>query len=99
MSISNGYVQLDITDSFHNGYDAVEALICNYFEHNPMDDLVIRIGTSYDGENYDVDNELVLIDNGSFEFLNDWWEGEKFIRVYGIQSIPELVVSGGLYPD
>lgn len=99
MLIVNGYIQLDILDSFHNGYDVVEALICNYFKHNPMDDLVIRIGMSYDGDDWDVENELVLVENGSIEFLNDWWEGQKHIRVYGIQSIPNLDISGGLYPD
>lgn len=99
VSITNEYVQLDILDSFQNGYDAIEAVIWKYFDHNPMDDLIVRIGISYDGNDYDVENELVLVENGSIEFLNDWWEGQKYIRVYGIQSIPNLDISGGLYPD
>lgn len=99
MTITPDYVELDIRDSGQSGYDAVAILIWNYFKHNPMDDLVIRIGISYNGYDYDIENELVLIENGSFEFLNDWWEGQMFIRVYGIRYVPTLDISGGLYPD
>lgn len=93
------YIELNIKDSDQSGYDAVGALIWNYYGYNPMDDLVIRIGISYNGKDYDIQNELVLTENGSFEFLNDWWEGQKFIRVYGIQSVLTFDISGGLYAN
>lgn len=93
------YFEFDIRYTNQNGYDAVETVIWNYFNHNPMDDLVIKLGTSYGGGDYNVNNELVLIEDGSITFLNDWWEGQGFIRVYGIQSIPNLDISGGLYYD
>lgn len=99
MVITNDYIEFDNCSINENGYDVVGKLAQNYFDHNSMDDLVIRIGTSYDGVNYDIRNEIVFIENCETVFLNDWWEGQDFIRVYGIQSIPNLDISDGLYPD
>lgn len=99
METTKDYIQLNLSESNWDGYGIVEHLIWNYFDHNFMDDLVVRLSLSYDGDNYDVRNEITFFDDGRIEFLNDWWEGQKFIRIYGIQSVPDLDVSGGLYPD
>lgn len=98
--ITNDYIEFNICSINENGYDVVGKLAQNYFDHNDsMDDLVIRIGTSYDGVNYDIRNEIVLIENCEAVFSNDWWEGQGFIRVYGIRSVIDLDIYGGLYPD
>lgn len=31
------------------------------------------------------------------EFLDDWWEGEQYIKLFGIKTVRELDISGGLY--
>jgi len=33
------------------------------------------------------------------EFLYDWWESEKFIKLFGIKTVDELDISGGLYTE
>lgn len=33
------------------------------------------------------------------EFLNDWWEGERYIKLFGVKTIEELDISGGIYTE
>lgn len=33
------------------------------------------------------------------EFLSDWWEGEKYIKLFGIKAVSELDISGGIYSE
>lgn len=33
------------------------------------------------------------------EYLYDWWEGEKFIKLFGIKSIAEIKIEGGIYEE
>lgn len=81
-----------------SGYDAVGEYISRYWKHHMIDTVILYIGTSYDGESYECRNEIASPYNGDdIEFLYDWWEGEKFIRLFGIISIDELDISGGIY--
>ena len=82
------------------GYDAVGEYIQRYWKHNITDDVVVSIGVSHDGRSYELSNEIASPHNcDDILFLNDWWEGEKFIRIYGIQSVDALDISGGIYED
>lgn len=82
-------------------YEAVEKYIYRFLGHEGYDDVIVRLGTSYNNVEWDIFNEFVSIDVGDLEcvFEDDWWEGERFIRIYGIQSIQTLNISGGLYYD
>ena len=90
-----------------SGYDAVGEYIRRYWEHNITDDVVVSIGTSYDGNTYDLRKEvaspsplpLEYYGGGDIEFLHDWWEGEKYIKLFGIKTIGELDIAGGLYDE
>lgn len=56
------------------------------------------MGTSHDGKTYDLCKEIASPYNGDdVEFLYDWWEGEKFIKLFGIKAVDEIDISGGLY--
>lgn len=80
------------------GYDAVGEYIRRYWNHNITDTVIVSIGTSYDGNTYDLRNEVASPMNfGDIEFLYDWWEGEKYIKLFGIKTVRELDISGGLY--
>lgn len=47
---------------------------------------------------YDLRNEVASpISLSDVEFLNDWWEGEKYIKLFGIKAVGELDISGGIY--
>ena len=81
-----------------SGYDAVGEYIRRYWNHNITDIVVVFIGTSYDGNSYFFHKEVASPMNyDDIEFLNDWWEGEKFIKLLGIKGLDELDVSGGIY--
>lgn len=85
-----------------SGYDAVGEYIQRYWEHNVWDNVIVSLATSYDGKTYDLLKEIAYPAAGycrdDVEFLSDWWEGEKFIKLLGIQSVSELDIDdGGIY--
>ena len=83
-----------------SGYDAVGEYIHRYWEHNITDDVVVSIGTSYDGNTYDLRKEVASpIRCSDIEFLYDWWEGERYIKLFGIKTIGELDIAGGVYNE
>ena len=83
-----------------SGYDVVEEYIRRYWSHNIYTTVVVSIGTSYDGITYDMRKEVASPYNvNGVEFLNDWWEGERYIKLFGIQTIDELDISGGIYTE
>ena len=82
------------------GYDAVGEYIHRYWEHNIVDDIVVSIGTSYDGNTYDLLREVASpVGYNDIEFLHDWWEGEKYIKLFGIKTVGELDIYGGIYEE
>lgn len=84
------------------GYDVIGDYIRRYWKHNCYEDVIVSIGTSYDGKNYSHYNEVAspyFDSNNCIEFLNDWWEGELFIRLFGIKSISAFNVVGGIYEE
>ena len=87
-------------ENWQRAYDVIEEYIRRYWKHyNMVDTVVASIGISYDGNTYEHRNEVACPYNGDIEFLNDWWEGEKFIRLFGIISLDGINISGGIYND
>lgn len=86
-----------------SGYDVVEKYIRSYWRHIGSSDTVIcSIETSYDGKSYDLSNEVATLFSGNgdeVEFLYDWWEGQKYLRLWGIRSVGEFAIIGGLYTE
>ena len=85
-----------------NGYDEVGRYIERFWDHNKMVDAVIcRLATSFDGSSYETRNEVATpsFPGSDIEFLYDWWEGERFIKLLGIMSLSEVDVHGGLYDE
>ena len=81
-----------------SGYDVIGEYIKRYWEHNITDTVIVSIGTSYDGNTYELRKEVASPYNfDDIEFLYDWWEGEKYIKLFGIKSINEFDIFGGLY--
>lgn len=90
-------IDIELKDG-QTGYDIVGEYIRRYWEHNIYDTVIISMGISYDGKTYDICKEVASPYNGDdVEFLYDWWEGEKFIKLFGIKAIDEIDISGGLY--
>lgn len=90
-------IDIELKDG-QTGYDIVGEYIRKYWEHNIYETVVISMGTSHDGKTYDLCKEIASPYNGDdVEFLYDWWEGEKFIKLFGIKAVDEIDISGGLY--
>lgn len=82
------------------GYDAVGTYILRYWEHNIPADVIVSLGISYDENTYDLVKEVAYpagFCGNDIEFLSDWWEGQKYIKLFGIKTVRELDVSGGIY--
>ena len=83
-----------------SGYDAIAEYIDRYWDHNITDTVIVSLGTSYDGETYDLRKEVASpMGFGDIEFLSDWWEGEKYIKLFGIKTVSELDIAGELYDE
>lgn len=79
------------------GYDVIEDRINRYYKTHTQDTVVVSLGISYDGENWEYMNEVAYpLDylNSAIEFLNDWWEGQRYIKLYGIKSVSNLKIDG-----
>lgn len=82
------------------GYDAVGEYIRRYWEHNITDTVIVSLATSYDGKKFETRNEVASPYNyDDIEFLYDWWEGEKFIKLFGIKTLSEIEIDGGIYTE
>lgn len=81
------------------GYDAVGEYVERYWEHNITDDVIVSIGVSYDGNQYDLSKEIArpISFVKGVEFLYDWWEGQKYIKLFGIKIVQEIDIEGGIY--
>lgn len=81
-----------------SGYDAVGDYIRRYWNHNIQETVIVSLGTSYDGKTYELRKEAATpINFDDIEFLFDWWEGERYIKLFGIKTVSELDISGGIY--
>ena len=100
MEIMTDSLLIKLTDG-QNGYDAVGNYIRNYWKHNCfLDTVVVYFETSYNGKDFSSEYDVACPYNGcDIEFFNDWWEGQKYIRLRGIKYIRELDVGGGIYTE
>ena len=92
-------VDIKLNDG-QTGYDVIGEYIKRYWDHNIIDTVIVSIGASHDGNTYDLLN--VVADHYHFDdviFQYDWWEGEKYIKLFGIKTISEIDVYGGIYTE
>lgn len=83
-----------------SGYDAVGEYVRRYWDNNICDDVIVSLSVSRDGRIYELIKCVAYPINGyGMEFLSDWWEGERYIELFGIQAISELDISGGIYEE
>lgn len=78
-----------------SGYNVIAEYIRQFWERNGnlVETVMFSIGTSYDGHSYTTHNEIANPINGDdIEFLNDWWEGERYLRLGEIRSIDSFDV-------
>lgn len=92
-------IEIQLKDG-QNGYNAVGEYIRRYWKHNIYTTVVVSFGTSYDGKIYELRKAIASpYQFDDIEYLYDWWEGERFIKLFGIKSVDELDISGGIYAE
>lgn len=99
--MKQNYIDVTIEEG-KTGYEAVAKYIRRFWDNEQsFCDTIVRLSTSYNNVEWRTFNTLALFDVDEFDIIfdNDWWEGERFIRLYGIVSVDDLDISGGLYPD
>lgn len=83
-----------------SGYDVIGEYVRRYWDHNVPGVVICSIGTSYDGDTYDLHKEVASpIAFDDIEFLYDWWEGERYIKLFGIKTLDEIDIYGGIYAE
>lgn len=83
--------ELIILQEGQSGYDIVAEYVLKYWDKTYYSTAIVSLETSYDGIIYDKHNEVVSSSCGDFEeFLHDWWEGQKFIKINGVKNIDEI---------
>lgn len=92
-------IEIKLEDG-QNGYDIVGEYVRRYWKHNIYTTVVVSLGVSYNGMTYELRKEIASPYNfNDVEYLYDWWEGERFIKLFGIKSVDELDISGGIYAE
>lgn len=87
-----------VLQSGESGYEAVGKYIGKYWKHNITSTVVVSIGVSYDGLTYELIKGVACpLGFDGVEYLYDWWEGQKYIKLFGIKTVDELDISGGIY--
>ena len=89
-----------VLQSGESGYEAVGKYIRRYWKHNITSTVVVSIGVSYDGLTYELIKDVACpLGFDGVKCLYNWWEGQKYIKLFGIKTLDELDVSGGIYTE
>lgn len=81
-----------------SAYDVIGDYIRRYWKHNIYTDVIVSMAISHDGNKYYTYKEVASPEDfDDIMYLNDWWEGEKYIKLFGIQSVDALDICGGIY--
>lgn len=93
------------------GYEAVSRYIKAFWKNElagDEDDVVVSMALSYDYKTWHKCNDYVRTFDlpgveGFHAWENDWWEGEEFIRLYGIATLDSVVdkavITGGVWDN
>ena len=87
-----------------NGYAEVLKYIERFLDKEElMGTVAFTIATSYDDDDNDYikfkHTEIVDVDYDKVVWDNDWWEGEKYIKLFGIKLLSDLEIEGGIYNE
>lgn len=72
-------------------YTVVAVCARNFIKSTYYSDLVCSFEISYDGKNWETCREIITLDeNCDINFLNDWNEGQQFIKNIRFIHIEEI---------
>lgn len=70
-------------------YEEIAEVVENWAKDNFYTDFIVAIRA--DGEEL---TEILVGDNGELVWLNDWWEGQKDVKLLGFRPINMISVRG-----
>lgn len=89
-----------VLEENQNGYDEVFKYIKRFLDKRKTFGMVVfTIDLSYDDKEYFKNTELVDVEYDKVIYDNDWWEGEKYIKLFGIELLDNLDIEGGIYNE
>ena len=93
-----------VLEENQNGYNEVLKYINRFLDKEELMGVVaFTIATSYDDDDKDYikskHTEIVDVDYETVVWDNDWWEGEKYIKIFGISLLEDLEIEGGIYNE
>lgn len=98
--VITGFVGTKLKDG-ESGYDFVGKYVERYWKRRTCNDVLVAIEKSYNNIQWDYGVQIASPMNNcrDIEWLNDWWEGEPYIRIYGINDVDDVDVHGGLFEE
>lgn len=93
VTLKKDYILIELENG-ESGYSVVSDYINAYWKFcvDCADDVLIHLETSFDGNLFHSSVEIVELYGTELTYLNDWWEGEKYIKIYGISNVNELTI-------
>lgn len=79
-----------ILDNKEIAYETVGKYVKEYWNEHGWDDAIVQMEISYDGIKWAQHRQIICPNGRNAEWLRDWWEGEKYIRILNIINIDEL---------
>lgn len=78
----------------NDGYDIVTEFVLKYWEQAKVygSTVLVKIAYSFDSTNWDESNEIAYYSDGAVLFHSDWYENQKYIRIYGLIDLEHLEV-------
>lgn len=73
----------------------------DYLRRFPIDKYVVHLKYKHDKDSeWEESNEILEVDeNFNYVWQDDWWEGQKYVRVLGFDAVGDLNVNGFPIPD
>lgn len=75
-----------------NNYQIVAMKIKQYCDATYYGDCIVSFEQSYDNIYYEKCIEYVTVNFDYIEYLNDWWEGQEYIRNIVVKHLDEITL-------
>ena len=100
MMTESSVFQVHTLASGESGYEYVTEKLIEYCMNNDrrFSDYIVRIDLSPNNNEHEYINVYAYSDGGpfsSYDFLADWWEGQKTIQIVGLRKLEDIFETGG----
>lgn len=83
-----------------SGYEKIESLIEKWCSKTGWwyCDMIVTIAMRYENEkSYTNETTLLEWDGDSFVWVDDWWEGQQFVKLLGFMPVQSIELHNAIY--